>query len=410
MKNVVAVCLVLAGCSGGTGLRPGETCGDWAPCALSSGRSFRLCGLQNARDCRLLTTDGNSFPCASCEDCSGAEAQAAGWCLGGARTFDLGANGDLAFSQPSGDLARPSEQCSPTTPRATAPEVSVLPEDGEAPYVNVLMKAQKDIRVSAYLMGYGGILDTLEAKAAAGVKVRAILDVGQDANLKYYDLMKAAGMEVLWSDMQFPYYHAKYMVVDGTEAVLSTGNYSKNYSVQRERNFVVHLNDPYDVADLVTIFDADWSRQSPTLSCTRLLVSPINTKDRLLAFISSAQRTLDIESMQFADTDIRAAVAARKLGGVEVRALLAAPSWIDANTDAANFLKARGIPVKWMSAPGVHVKAMVADGERAYMGSVNISYTSISKNREVGLVLIDSTSVAPIKSTFERDWAAATSF
>src|SRR5262245_9259685 len=108
MKNAVAVCLFLVGCSGGTGLRPGEGCGDWAQCAGSSSRAFRICSLPNASECRLLTTDGTSFPCAGCYDCYDAEVAAHAWC-GGPPAFDAGPpTGDLAFSQPSGDLARPT--------------------------------------------------------------------------------------------------------------------------------------------------------------------------------------------------------------------------------------------------------------------------------------------------------------
>src|SRR5262249_29873658 len=79
------------------------------------------------------------------------------------------------------DLAPPpdlSPVCDPLAPRAAAPEVSVLPDDGEPPQVNVLQKAQSSIRMMIYEMGYGGILDTIEAKAASGVQVRVILDQG----------------------------------------------------------------------------------------------------------------------------------------------------------------------------------------------------------------------------------------
>jgi phosphatidylserine/phosphatidylglycerophosphate/cardiolipin synthase-like enzyme len=288
--------------------------------------------------------------------------------------------------------------------------IFALPDSGEAPYVDVLSRAQSSIRVFGYLMGYGGILTTLKAKAGAGVKVRVILDQGQTANVKYYDELKAAGAEVLWSDPKFPYMHAKAMVVDDKEVVFTTGNYSKNYSVDVERNFVGHVTDPEDVADVAAIFDADWDRKEPDMSCTRLLVSPLNSRDRLLTFIGSATKTLIVESMQFADQDVRAEVLARKVAGVDVRVLLAAPSWIDANYDAAALLKAQNIPVRWMSRPGVHVKAIVVDGQRAYLGSLNLSWTSISKNREIGIVTDHAPGVKVMTDTFETDWANATPF
>ena len=66
-----------------------------------------------------------------------------------------------------------------------------------------------------YEMGTGPIIDTLEAKARAGVKVQIILDLAQkDTNQKYMDRLKAAGADVIWSDTRFQFMHAKVIIVD----------------------------------------------------------------------------------------------------------------------------------------------------------------------------------------------------
>lgn len=189
--------------------------------------------------------------------------------------------------------------CNATDPRTVPVVVQPTPEAGEAPYVEVLAAATTSIDVSVYMMGYGGILDQLTAKAAAGIPVRVILDeYKRDTNQRYFDMLVAAGAEVHWSDPAFDYFHAKYFVVDGAVAVISTGNYSKNYSIELERNFVVTDRDPADVDDLVRLFAADWAGAAPAVPCTRMVVSPINARARITALIASAEHTLDIESMQ----------------------------------------------------------------------------------------------------------------
>jgi phosphatidylserine/phosphatidylglycerophosphate/cardiolipin synthase-like enzyme len=228
-------------------------------------------------------------------------------------------------------------------------------------------------------------------------------------NQKYFDQLVAAGAQVEWSNTVFTYMHAKVIVIDGSVAVISTGNYLKSFML-KERNFVMTDSDPWDVANLVTLFDADWQYVTPKLDCTRLVLSPINSKERILSLINSATTSLVIESMQFADTSVRSAVAARKAAGVDVRVLLASPTWIDTNTAAASFLASNAIPARRLGSPSVHVKAIVADGARAYAGSENLSYTSLNKNREVGLVMTEPPAVDAIASTFEKDWAAATPF
>ncbi len=136
------------------------------------------------------------------------------------------------------------------------------------------------------------------------------------------------------------------------------------------------------------------------------MVSPINARPRILDLINSAQTTLLIESMQFADTAVRAAVQARVMAGVTVRVLLAEPGWISANARAATFLHGLGVPVR--SIPHLHTKVIIADGVRGYLGSVNLSMTSLDKNREVGLIVTDPSSIEPLTTTFEADWTVGT--
>ena len=92
--------------------------------------------------------------------------------------------------------------------------------------------------------------------------------------------------------------------------------------------------------------------------------------------------------------------------------LLADPSWIATNSDAATFLTAAGVPVRRMLSPRVHAKTIVADGAQAYLGSENLSATSLDKNREVGLILTwtEADAVQLVADTFEADWLAATAF
>jgi phosphatidylserine/phosphatidylglycerophosphate/cardiolipin synthase-like enzyme len=299
--------------------------------------------------------------------------------------------------------------CNATDPRAMPVEVAVTPEAGEAPYLDALTSAQDSIDVQIYLMGYGGILDTLKAKAAAGVKVRVMLDQSKlDTNQKYFTALAAAGADVKWSSTEFTYQHSKVLLVDGETAVISTGNFSKSYSIELERNHVATDRDPADLADLVSLFEADWAGQPVQMPCTRMVISPINARTRILDLINSATQTLEIESMQFADYKVREAVKARVLAGVQVRALIADANWIDANASAVTFLKGLGVPVKWL--PHLHTKVIVADGARAYLGSENLSQTSLDKNREVGLIVTDDSSIAPLRTTFETDWSAGTAF
>ena len=301
--------------------------------------------------------------------------------------------------------------CLATSPRAKAVQVAVFPDDGEAPYADVIASATHSLRVFGYIMGNGAVLDGLIERARAGVSVRVILDgeTQRDVNDKYKPRLEEAGAEVVYSDPAFRYMHAKTIVADEARALVSTGNYARSFML-RERNFAADLRDPDDVADLIHLFDADFKRTSPTLTCTRLVVSPINSRARIVDLIKSATKEVRIESMQLADRELRDALIERKRAGVAVSASVADPTWIDANASAAALLGKEGIEVRYVLAPHVHVKAILVDGAWAYLGSENLSATSLDKNREIGVFVSDTAALKRMNDTFQADWVKSTAF
>jgi phosphatidylserine/phosphatidylglycerophosphate/cardiolipin synthase-like enzyme len=300
-------------------------------------------------------------------------------------------------------------------PRTKPLELSVLPDAGEAPFVDVLHAATKSIRLMVYMLGRDGVFSELKARAAVGVDVRVILD-GQKQrgfNQRAFDELTTAGVKVKWSAPEFPFMHAKSFVVDDRTAVISTGNFPANL-IAHERNYVVRDVDKSDVKSLASVFDADWSGTSPSLTCTRLLVSPVNAKDRVVDLVDGAKDSLLVESLELADSDVLGKILEQKAAGREVRVVLADPRWSTTNDNAetAAKLKAHDIPVRFIPKARmlVHVKAIIVDGKRAYLGSENMTKTSLEKNREVGLVVTDAPVVDEMTSTFEGDFASATPF
>ncbi len=312
-----------------------------------------------------------------------------------------------ADGQTSGIEESRAPACEPLAPRASPAELYVMPAAGPTPFLSALNAARRTIRVMIYELGNGPILDTLAGRAREGVDVRVILDVTeQHTNEPARVQLERAGASVVWSDPAFEFMHAKVMVVDDETAIVSTGNYGA-YFMRTARDFVVKDTDRADVDVLTALFDADFTRSEPNLACTRLLVSPVNAKERLLAFLASAKQEILVETMQLADRDVRETLAERKAAGVDVRVVLADQRWITANARASAFLEERGIPSRQLRAPSVHAKSVIVDGRAAYVGSINFSRTSLTQNREVGLLVTEQTNIAALRTTFEKDWSDA---
>jgi phosphatidylserine/phosphatidylglycerophosphate/cardiolipin synthase-like enzyme len=91
--------------------------------------------------------------------------------------------------------------------------------------------------------------------------------------------------------------------------------------------------------------------------------------------------------------------------------VLADPTWDGSGNNAltAHTLDAQQIPTRTIPKAKmlVHVKSILVDGQRAYMGSENLTSGSLEKNREVGLVVSDAPVLTTMTSTFEADFASA---
>lgn len=68
---------LVGGCGGGAS----ETCSQMAACAVGNG-SYKLCTTGANASCRYVASDGTSFACGSCADCTAAAMKVVAWCSG----------------------------------------------------------------------------------------------------------------------------------------------------------------------------------------------------------------------------------------------------------------------------------------------------------------------------------------
>lgn len=314
------------------------------------------------------------------------------------------ASGEVPDAGVTGPDAAPDTFCDPLAPRAEAPEVFVGPGGIEPAVLPIMDAAAETLDVMMYQFTVASFTDALIAAHERGVTVRVLLDATQGVNAQQRGRLETAGVEVRDAPVAFEHNHAKVVIADGEVAAVMSANMN-GFSVSSERNYGVIDRDPYDVADLQAIFDADWDDGGSTpqaLTCTRLIVSPVNSRPRILSFINAAETSIAVAAMYISDSAVRNALVARASAGVDVRVLLADPAWIDSNTQTAEELAAEGIPVRFLTTWELHAKLILADGV-ALVGSHNFSYTSLEDNREIGL-LVEGTGIDDIAAQFETDW------
>lgn len=298
--------------------------------------------------------------------------------------------------------------CTALTPRTQALESFVGPTGLEARIGAMIDGAKSSIDVQMYLWTVKGLANKLVAAKDRGVAIRVILDPDEAGNINVTPILSSGGIAWKNAATLYTYSHAKYLVIDKTQAVIMSMNFNVD-AMLNERNYGVVDRDPEDIADVQAIFEYDWMLANgatgltpANLSCTRLVVSPTNSKQRLVEHIASATTSLDVEVMYISELAIRTAITDAKSRGVTVRVIIEDPQ-----DESVPVFKSLGIPVKTPNSFYLHAKLLIAD-QVAFVGSENMSYTSLTRNREVGVLAFEPTALAPIKSQFDADWNTST--
>ncbi len=316
------------------------------------------------------------------------------------------AGDDIDAAVPAPD-APDGTGCTALTPRSTPVESFIGPTGLEARMAALIDGAQSTLDIQMYLFTVDSLADKVVAAKNRGVTVRVLLDPDHEGNINVKPTLTAGGVNWKNAPSLYSFSHAKYMIVDKSQGVIMSMNWNVD-AMRSERNYGIIDRDIEDIADLQAIFDADWaltsgtSNQPANLACTRLIVSPSNSKTRLIEHINSATTTLDVEVMYISEVSVRDAIGAAKSRGVSVRVIVNEPT-----DDSIVYLKNMGIPVKTPATCFLHAKLIIAD-DVAFVGSENMSFTSLTKNREVGALVFEPSAFMPIQQQFDADWASST--
>jgi phosphatidylserine/phosphatidylglycerophosphate/cardiolipin synthase-like enzyme len=294
---------------------------------------------------------------------------------------------------------------SQATPETTT-GVFIEPGDGRAPLLDEMAAARQSIDLEVYIVSDEVILQALEDAARRGVTVRVILEEhpfgGAGGQPAIFARLGEAGIAVRWGNPVFRFTHIKMMVIDDAVAIIMNQNLTESaFSANRDFGVVTNRSDAVRTA--AAIFAADWER-GPEPAPEPLVVSPTNARAALLGLVQSARDSLEIYAEVLRDAEMLDALIAAERRGVDVRLIVA---------DSSEFARERaaltdaGVDIRLASSLYIHAKVIVADGERAFVGSQNLSATSLDQNRELGIIVDDAVSLSRLTRTFEIDFRSS---
>ena len=297
----------------------------------------------------------------------------------------------------------------PATPSAAAVQIIVEPDAGPDAVLSLLAGARRSLWIEMYLLTDDSVVDALVARRQAGVDVRVILEPhpyeDDGANGSAFARLAAAGGLVAWASPRFALTHAKFAVVDGTRLVVLTLNLT-HAGLTGNRELAVVDDDARDVAAAAAIVTSDFAGGgTAAASAGRVLASPTSMRPALTAAIGRASRAVAVEMEELSDAAMVAALVSARNRGCGVSVALPAADPSAATEAAAARLAAGGVAVRFVDAPTIHAKAIVADGW-LYVGSANLTTASLDANRELGLALTDAAAADRVARTIAADLAS----
>ena len=188
------------------------------------------------------------------------------------------------------------------------------------------------------------VISALEDAQNRGLDVCVMLDshplgISAASVQQTLDKLKAAGIKADTSNPTFQFTHAKFMILDSNILFLMTANLTAaalgTTKKGTNREYLLNDREAQDVQEASNIFTNDWNRTSPTLSDANLVVSPVNSRTKMLALINSAQKSLYIENEEMQDQQVEQALAQAASRGVKVEVVLPAPSGSAADSNGA---------------------------------------------------------------------------
>jgi len=271
----------------------------------------------------------------------------------------------------------------------------VQPDAGIAPVVTAIKQAKKSIDVLIFRLDRLEIARALEAAVTRGVRVRALTaheNRGGTKSLRKLEMhLLQGGVTVSRTADDLVRYHGKMMIIDGRILHVYCFNFTL-LDMEKSRSFGIISKNKKLVTEAMKLFEADFERQPYTPCYDRFVVSPENARERLAAFIKGARKQLLIYDGNLCDDAMLRIITERMKAGVEVK--------IIGSVEAKWNIHGEPFPGKRM-----HVRAIVRDGQRAFIGSQSLRRLELENRREVGVIITDPGAVRQLHQIFELDWS-----
>jgi phosphatidylserine/phosphatidylglycerophosphate/cardiolipin synthase-like enzyme len=292
-------------------------------------------------------------------------------------------------------------------------ELIVLPDDTAKPLIDALNGAKVSVNIRMFLFTDPSMVEAVVAAEKRGIKVRVMLNParrdGSAENEATRKALAATGVEVRDSSPDFALTHQKSMVIDGKFGFVESLNWETR-DLTETRDYAVSTTHPVEVSEMLNCFEADWNHQkfepdpkSPLIWC------PNNGRERIAEFIDAAKDTLWLQNERYQDTVIVERLVRAMRRGVKVHIMARPPHNLKLDkliegVGGLRIMQDVGAKVHRLKGLKLHGKMLLADGQRAIVGSINLAPGSFDARRELAIQTDAHHVIKRLNDTTQFDW------
>jgi len=204
----------------------------------------------------------------------------------------------------------------------------------------------------------------------------------------------AAGVMVARTADDLARYHDKFMIVDRKQLYVLAFNFTY-LDTEHSRSFGIITCNRRLVQEAGKLFEADLSRQPYLNGLPNFIVSPVNARKQLSAFLKKARQELLIYDPDISDPAMLRLLEERAAAGVSIKIIGKVSG------------RRPGLASRRLTQMRLHTRAILRDGTHAFIGSQSLRELELEKRREVGIVLRDRKVVQRMQKIFLEDWNLA---
>jgi phosphatidylserine/phosphatidylglycerophosphate/cardiolipin synthase-like enzyme len=142
------------------------------------------------------------------------------------------------------------------------------------------------------------------------------------------------------------------------------------------------------------LFDCDTKRQPYKAKSDKFIVSPVNARRQLAAFIKGAKRELLIYDIKASDKEMLRLIEDRLKARVKVQII-------------GTVGKGSKLAGRQLRSLRLHTRTIIRDRQSAFLGSQSLRKLELDQRREIGIIASGGAVLKSLIDIFRKDWKAS---